>query len=123
MLSLQAKHRGYLVKTLNKKEKDFHQWFYAFDPLLAGTIRYIYIYLYRINRSPPKGCTETKSKSSGRNRNWKKFRPEPEVLFFEPALSHPSILRKFIYVFIYLSTYLFIFLDLGRIRFAQSQLD
>ena len=39
MLSLQAKHRGYLVKTLNKKEKDFHQWFYAFDPLLAGTIR------------------------------------------------------------------------------------
>ena len=98
MLSLQAKHRGYLVKTLNKKEKDFHQWFYAFDPLLAGTIRYIYIYLYRINRSPPKGCTETKSKSSGRNRK--------SYFLSLHSPTHPFSKSSFMYLFIYLPIYL-----------------
>ena len=39
IISLQSKHRGYLVKPVNQKDKEFHEWLYAFDPLLAGTLR------------------------------------------------------------------------------------
>ena len=36
--SVITKHRGYLMQTLDDKE--FHDWLYAINPLLAGQIRY-----------------------------------------------------------------------------------
>lgn len=33
-----TKHRGILLQAIN--EKDMNDWLYAFNPLLAGTIRY-----------------------------------------------------------------------------------
>lgn len=35
--SVLTKHRGFLMQTLD--EKDFHDWLYALNPLLAGQIR------------------------------------------------------------------------------------
>lgn len=35
--SVLTKHRGFLMQTLD--DKDFHDWLYALNPLLAGQIR------------------------------------------------------------------------------------
>ena len=36
--SIVSKYRGFLIQPL--AEKDVHDWLYAFNPLLAGQIRY-----------------------------------------------------------------------------------
>lgn len=34
-----TEHRGILLQA--SSDKDMHDWLYAFNPLLAGTIRYV----------------------------------------------------------------------------------
>lgn len=40
--SVVTKHRGFLLQTLGDKE--VYEWLYAINPLLAGQIRYVFVF-------------------------------------------------------------------------------
>jgi hypothetical protein len=44
--SMATKHRGFLIQTLD--DKDFYDWLYAVNPLLAGQMRLV-IYFFQVN--------------------------------------------------------------------------
>lgn len=46
--SVLTKHRGFLMQTLD--DKDFHDWLYALNPLLAGQIRSVNFIQHYITR-------------------------------------------------------------------------
>lgn len=43
--SVSTKYRSIVLQT---QEKDLVDWLYALDPLLAGTIRYIHVYMINV---------------------------------------------------------------------------
>lgn len=47
VFSIRTRHCRFLVRTTTEKEEDTHDWLYALDPLLVGSIRYDVFY-YRM---------------------------------------------------------------------------